>query len=575
LAEGDLLVNLAVALTVAWAGALLAVALRQSPIVGYVLGGIVIGPYTPGFVGDAHTVEELANIGVIFLMFAIGVHLSVRDLLKSGTVALVGGTVQMLAMIGIGSGMGLLVGWGGIESVFFGAVLAISSGAVVSRVLSDRGELDAPHGRIAMAWSTVQDLATIVIVVVLTALAARGGNIAVDLGQSLGKAALFLGLLIPIGVFVLPWLFGHITQLQSREVFLLTVAVVALGTAYLSTHFGLSLALGAFAAGLVISEADLGHQILGHVEPLRDVFAGLFFVSIGMLVDPSFVAGHLPLVFAALALIVVAKGAIIALLTAAFGNPLRVALLSGVVMSQAGEFSFLIARLGADRDVVAGDAFNVMLAASAISIVLTGPLLTASEPLAHRLAQRRPPATLHVPELAIGDTAHAVICGYGRAGSIVSEALRRAGIPFVVIEQDGRVVRELRAVGVTALLGQADHPIMLEQAQLQRARVLIIAIPDAYTARRIVDAVHQQHAQLPIVARTHSQTEQRNLEARGASEAVLAETELALEMARFALEHAGITNVDEQIDAARLVAHARSNSADGIQPASTSSSSAT
>jgi monovalent cation:H+ antiporter-2, CPA2 family len=382
-----LLVTLVFAVGVAVVGAVLAARLGQSVILGYILAGVVIGPYTPGFVGDPTAVKDLADVGIILLMFTIGVHLSVRDLVRAGTVALVGGVAQVLVTVGVGYAVGLALGWPSAQALFFGAVIAISSSAVLSKIIEEHGDGDSEHGRIALAWSTVQDLATIALVVVLSAVAGTGSNLLTDLLMGTGKALLFLAILIPLGLIVLPRLFERVAALQSREVFVLLVAAVALGIAYASSFFGVSLALGAFVAGIVVGESDLSHQILGAILPLRDIFAALFFVSVGMLVDPAFVARHWPLVLLTVALIVLLKGALVAGLVALFRYPARTALFAGVLMAQAGEFSFLLARLGADLHAVSSALFSLMLAGAVVSIVLAPTLYRAAAPLT---ACRRP-----------------------------------------------------------------------------------------------------------------------------------------------------------------------------------------
>ena len=300
--DTGLLVNLALALIAAAIGGAIAVRLRQSAILGYIVVGMLIGPYTPGPVGSPGTVAALADIGVIFLLFAIGLQLSIRDLLRVGPVALVGGSAQVVVMIAIGFAVGVALGFGSLESLFLGAVVSNSSSTVLAKVLGDRGEEDADYGRISFAWSSVQDLSTIILVVILSALSA-GGELGTDLLLAAGRALLFLAISLPLGLKVLPWFFEHVALLRSREVFVLSIVAVALGTAWVAELFGLSLALGAFLAGILVGESEVSYQALGEVAPMRDVFAGLFFVSVGMLVDPFFVIAALPLVLIGLSLI--------------------------------------------------------------------------------------------------------------------------------------------------------------------------------------------------------------------------------------------------------------------------------
>jgi len=464
----DLLVNLVVALAAALIGGAVAVRLRQSAIIGYIIAGVAIGPYTPGIVGDIATVEALAEIGVILLMFTIGIQFSLRDLLNAGLISTVGASTQVILMIVIGALAGLSLGWGGVESLFFGAVISNSSSTVLSKVLGDRGEMDTPHGKLALSWSAVQDLGTVILIVVLTALATDSNTLVLDLGREVGKAGLFLLLLLPVGLRLLPWIFERVADLRNREVFILTIAAIALGVAYGASFFGLSLALGAFVAGIVVGESDLSHQILGEVMPLRDIFAGIFVVSIGMLVDPQFVVENLPLLLLTLLLIMVVKGCLSALSAGLLGTPTRTAILAGAILGQSAEFSFLLARVGADVGAVSPTVFSLMLAGSAASIVLVPGTYGLSGPLAKTLSDRKP--MLRKPRMASSPveiepaiSGHAVICGYGRVGRVVSDIIGRR-FQFLVIDEDPRVVATVRSEGKAAIQGNAAIRSVLEKA---------------------------------------------------------------------------------------------------------------
>ncbi len=537
----ELIANLALALLAALVGALIATRLGQSAVIGYIAAGIVIGPLTPGVTADPAAVQQVADIGVVFLLFTIGAELSLRDLARAGKVALVGGTLQVLLTIGIVTAVGVSLGFNVLGAVFAGAAVAISSGAVLSKVLAERGELDAEHGRIALAWSTVQDLATIVLVVLLPAFAEDSPSGLADVGLALGKAALFLVLLVPLGSRLFPAAFEWIARLHNRELFVLAVAVMALGTAFVSTLFGLSLALGAFVAGLTVGESDLSHQLLAEIVPLRDVLAGLFFVSIGMLVDPSFTIYSWPLVLLVLFLILAVKGAIVGGLSAILGTSPRTAALVGAAMAQCGEFSFLLARLGHEAGPLTTDGFNLILSGAAASIVLAAPLQANAGRLV-RGVERAVSRDVGV-ELPTGRR-HAVICGFGDVGQLIGEALARRGFTFLAIDHDPRVVRRLREQGRLALLGSADNPVILDQAGLNQARVLVVATPDAVATRQIVDYAHRKWPRLDIVARTHDQAQMRELRARGVDEPVSGELELALEMARHTLHRFGVSSAE-------------------------------
>jgi CPA2 family monovalent cation:H+ antiporter-2 len=328
-----LLVNLAFALIAGFIGAAIATRLGQSAIVGYILGGILIGPYTPGFVGNRETVEALANIGIILLMFAVGVQISIDDLVRVGKIAILGGLLQVIIVIAAGYAIGVALGWSPLEAFVFGSVVSNSSSTVLSKILSDRGEMDTTHGRVGLAWSTVQDLSTVALVVIFSALAVEGNDLWAELLVAIGKAALFLIILLPVGWKLLPWFFERVVGPQNREVFIVAVAAFALGTAYVSSFFGLSLALGAFVAGIVVSESDIWHQILDDIIPLRDLFIVLFFVSVGMLVDPAFIVRNIALVLLGVVSISALKGMIVTAIMLPFRYPLGSSILTGIVLA--------------------------------------------------------------------------------------------------------------------------------------------------------------------------------------------------------------------------------------------------
>lgn len=541
----SIFVNLVAALAVAFLGAVIAVWLRQSALIGYIVAGVAIGPYTPGFVADQHAVAALADIGIVFLLFAVGLHLSLRDLIRTGPVSIVGGLAQVALVLGAGYGAGLLFGWQHVESLFFGAVVAISSTTVLSKVLEERGQTGTEHGRLAFAWATVQDLAAIALVVLLATLAHGGEDLGATLAWDLGRAAVFLAVLVPVGLYALPHLFERVALLRNREVFILAVGAVALGAAYAASLFGISIALGAFVAGVLVGESDLSHQILGEIEPLRDILAGLFFVSVGMLVDPLFVVQNVPLVTVAVGLIILLKGAVIAGLIRLFGYSGRTSLLTGVVLAQAAELSFLLASIGADVGAVGSTAFNAMLAGSAISTILAPPLLSAAAPMVRRLDRAGDyDVGPEPPTEGVVRRRFAIICGYGRVGQVIAAAMERRGLQYVVIDQDPRIVRKLREDGVPAYVGNAENTVLLEAAGVQRAHTLIVALPDALAARRIVEQARHHRADLDVVVRTHSLAELATLRKRGASEAVLGELELALEMTRHTLRRFGVSGVE-------------------------------
>jgi len=546
LTDTGILVTLALALVAAAVGGAIAVRLGQSPILGYVVGGLVIGPYTAGPVAEPATVAALADIGLVFLLFAVGLELSLRDLVRVGRVAIAGGTIQVVVMVIVGYLAGLAMGFQPLESLFLGAFVSQSSSAVMAKILGERAELDTAHGHVALGWATLQDLSTIVLVVLLSALA-HGGDLVNEIAISVAKTGLFLVILLPLGLKVLPWLFERVAILRSREMFILTVVAVALGTAYVSELFGLSLALGAFLAGLLVSESDISHHVLGELSPVRDVFAALFFVSIGMFVNPGFVLTSFSLVLIAVLLIVPGKGALIAGLSRLFGVPGYAAVLAGVIMAQAGEFSFLLARIGVEAGVVGENMFSLMLASAALSIVIAPTAASSTPGLLRRFNRRfathiEPPLTPAVAPLR----RHVVLCGYGRVGRLIASALERRGFPFIVVEVDPRVCRELRSIGIPVIQGPAENLRSLERADLEHAQIVVVTMPDPLAVRQVVHFVRRSHPRLQVVARAGSPAERAQLEREGVGEVVVAQTEIALEMARFTLSRLGVSGPETQ-----------------------------
>lgn len=547
----DLLVTLVLALAAASIGALAAGLLRQSLVLGYIAAGMSMGPHTPGIVLDIAAVEELADIGIILLMFAIGVQLSLNDLFRVGKVALIGGNVQVIITIGAGFGVGTLLGWDWVESLFFGAVISNSSSTVLSKVLLERGEIESLHSRIGLAWSTVQDFGTVVLVVLLSSLAGEdNGGLHIEVLEAVGLAVLFLVLVVPIGLYVLPEFFDRVAALGNQEVFVLSAAGIALGIALLASVFGVSVALGAFVGGILVGRSDLSHEVFNSLRPLRDLFAGMFFVSVGMLIDPKLIIENLGLVALTVALIIGFKGALSTGITAAFGYRAKTAVMTGAVLGQSAEFSFLMARTGSELGALSNTVFGVLLAGAAVSIVLAPATLAASRPIGRWLEPLLPPPPLS----QLGDDditsvprgGHAILCGYGRVGRVIAESMRQQAIDFMVIEQDGNSVRELRDEGIAALQGSASNETLLERAGVQVARVLIVAVPDPLAAREILSIGRRLRPDIDVVVRTHSMEERLELERRGANEAVVGEMELALEMSRHTLRRFGMNMVDAE-----------------------------
>lgn len=455
----------------------------------------------------------------------------------------VGAVVQVTALIALGFGLGIAIGWDPIPSLFLGAVVSNSSSTVMAKVLGERGEVASRHGRIALAWSSIQDLSTVVLVVLLTGITLGGGNLPLDLGIDVLKAGLFLVIVGPLGAYLLPPLFESLRVLRQQEVFVLAAATLALLTAYTATLFGLSAAVGAFIAGVVLSESDIRHDVLSGISPLRDVFAGMFFVSVGMLVDPVFAAQHLGSILVVLLLIIPLKGVLSAVLARLLGLSARRSVLVGGSLAQSAEFSFLLATLGLSLVALSETEFSVILSGTVLSIMLAPTVLFMVAPLARYLEQLEQADTPVAPdavEWAAAMADHAIVCGHGRVGSVVTGALIEQERPVAVIEMDARSVIELRQAGIPAFVGTADNEALLMLAGIQRAALLVIAVPDRVIARRIVVMARRLNPELRVVARTHEAAERLQLEQMGVDEALFGELELALEMTRYALRESGV-----------------------------------
>ncbi len=458
----------------------------------------------------------------------------------------------MLVTIGTVFALGRVVGFGPLESLFFGAVVSNSSSTVLGKVLAEREQTETGAGRTALAWSSVQDLGTVFLIAILGTLA-RAEAPGADLAWTLGKTALFLGLLVPLALFVLPRFLERIAALRNREIFVLAAGCIAIGMSYVSSLLGVSTALGAFLAGAIVGDSYLSHRILGETISFRDLFSGLFLVAIGMSIDLRFVVSYLPLVLLCAGCIVLVKGVVSVLVGRLLGASWAAATAIGVGLAQSGEFSLLMARLGQDLGAISSVVFNVLLAGTAVSILIAPHLQRVALPLGRLLARRQQDAELEAPK-PVGlpsQGGHVVVCGHGRVGQIVTKLLRSHDVPFVVIDEDHEVVRGLREAGIHALFGDAARPVLLERSGVARAKMIVIAIPDRTAARQILDHARDLSSSIPVVVRTHSDDERSRLYAAGASEAVMGELELALELGRRALEISGVepaavrTAVDE------------------------------
>ena len=556
------ILDLGGAVAAAAIGGAIAVRLRQPAILGYLLAGIVIGPFTPGFVGDVGRIAVLADIGVVLLLFALGVQFSIHELRDVGRVALPGGTVQVILVLAAGAAIMVGLGWEVREALVVGACLSISSTLVVLKSLLDRGELDSLHGRAAIGWAILQDIATIVFMVALPPLA--GGDLVVPFALALAKAGVFLAVSYVVGTRLLPWAFGTVARLGSSELFLLAVFATALLTAFVaSAIFGLSLALGAFVAGLLVSESDLAHQAAAEVTPFRDLFAVLFFVSVGMLVDPLALVADAGLVALLVVIAVGGKGILTAVLGRALGLPGRSALMLGALMAQVGEFSFILADNALDLDLVTGRTYNLILGTAVVSIMLSpfvGRLASALVPLFEKgdresgpagatvaLVPSRTPATERSrTELAIDQDEEArrptvVVLGAGRVGQVVAHAVRLRGFRCVIVDRDARQLEIVARFGAVTVFGDAANPEILKRLGLERARILIVAIGDPLTARLAAERALRINPRLSVGSRARGKRQVDVLRAIGVGRLADPEAEAAFELARHALQRMGVS----------------------------------
>jgi monovalent cation:H+ antiporter-2, CPA2 family len=576
--EPVLISTIAVGLMAAFIGGYLAKRIGLPTIVGYIVAGILLGPFTPGFIADTAIAIELADIGIILLMFGVGIHFSIRDLAAVRAIAIPGALGQILVATLLGVGLGMALGWGVGGGLVLGLSLSIASTVVLLRALTDRGELDTPQGRIAIGWLIVEDLVTIVILVVLPMVAplfggtgdtsADGASAATDVALALGKAALFAVLMVVAGARLVPWLLGQVANEGSKELFTLAVLALALGIAFLSSSvFGVSFALGAFLAGAVVGESDLSHQAAADALPLRDAFAVLFFVSVGMLLDPATLLA-MPLAIAATFVLVVVGKALFKFGTVLlFGYPVRVALTVGAGLAQVGEFSFILGTVGLSSGLLPAEGFQLIVATALLSIAVNPLLFRWVDPLETRLlASARLTRVLErrAGELALLPTAadegtlrlHAILCGYGQVGRMIGGALERRGFTYVVITQQRGEVERLRARGVAALYGEASNVELLERAHVESARVVIVASSDPPVTHLIVARAKALNPALDFVVRTHSDEEIAQLRALSPKvQAVHGQRELAVQMARYSLRRFGVNAAEAEAIAQGLRAH--------------------
>jgi CPA2 family monovalent cation:H+ antiporter-2 len=520
---------------------------KMPPLVGYLVAGIAIGPFTPGFVGDVNLAQQLAEIGVILLMFGVGLHFSLKDLLAVKGIAIPGALAQIVIATLMGMGMGWLIGWPIGEGLVFGLALSVASTVVLLTALQERRLVETKRGQIAIGWLIVEDIAMVLALVLIPALSGILGGSGESLSTSallwtlaatLGKVIAFVVAMLVVGRRLIPWILERVVASGSRELFRLAVLAIALGFALGAAYlFGVSFALGAFFAGMILGESDLSHRAAEESLPLRDAFAVLFFVSVGMLFDPSILLREPLLVLATVAIIVIGKSLAALAIVRGFGHPSATALTIAASLAQIGEFSFILATLGVSLGLLSQTGRDLILGGAIISILLNPLLFLALDRLRgrkgspHQQAHAADPAGPPLPHMS----GHAVLVGFGRVGHLVALALTDQGQPFLVVEDDLDVVQALRRDGIPALYGNAAAPGMLELAQVERARWLLLAIPDALEAGQVIAEARKRNAQLDIIARAQSNAQRLHLERQGANHTIMGEREIADGMAAHVL----------------------------------------
>lgn len=559
--ETSLITTLAAGFGLALLLGFLATKAKLPPLVGYLVAGVLIGPATPGFVADMALAQQLAELGVILLMFGVGLHFSIEDLLSVRKIAVPGALAQIVVATLMGFGVARLWGWTTGAAVVFGLALSVASTVVLLRTLEDRGILESLNGRIAVGWLVVEDIAMVLALVLLPALASGLGGyeaaaattgpphgLVATLLLTLARIAVFVAFMLLLGRRILPRVLWAIAGTASRELFTLAVIAVGIGIAYTAAHFfGVSFSLGAFFAGTVLRESSLSHRAAEESLPLRDAFSVLFFVAMGMLFQPRVLVEQPFRLLAVVGIVLFGKSIVAALIVLSFRYPLNTALTVSASLAQIGEFSFILMALGRQLGLLPSEGQSLILAAAMISIAVNPLVFHAIEPVrkwlraqserARQLEARSDPlAQLPMEITPERMTDHVVIVGYGRVGRRIGEALLARGVTFVVAEQNREIVERLRAAGLLAVSGDAADPAVLIQAHVARAKALVIATPDAARARTMLDTARRLNPRIETVVRTHSDSDADLLRREKVDGVFMGEQELARGMATHLLE---------------------------------------
>lgn len=564
----ELLVDLAFAMGAALLGGFIAHLLRQPAILGYLLAGVAIGPYTPGPVTSVERVQTLANLGVALLMFALGTEFSLETLQKVRRVAVVGGVLQIILVIALGTGVGLLLGFSVTHSIFLGGVISICSSILMLKLLIPRGEVESLAGRAALGTSIVQDLATVALIIILPSLAGEiGPQLLADAGIAMLSGGVFLAAAYLLGTRIVPVVLAKVTEIGSRELFLLTIVAIAVGMAVLGQVAGISFALGAFIGGLIVSESEFSSEVLDEIIPIRDIFSTLFFVSIGMLMEPTFLLSHSLEITLLVATILIGKFVIAGVLVRLLGYDTENALRVGLLLAQIGEFSFVLAGVGLARGAIDEELYGLILAAALVTLVLNPILVNSAdrfiEPVSRwleRLAGRLPGVSRGrgvereaQVRVVVADATqladlrrHVVVCGFGRVGREVARVLEDRPFPFVIIEYNPGRVAQARSLGYLAIQGDATDPPTLERARIAGAYILVVAVPDLASAELIVRNGRALSKRTYIIARSTDTRAIPHLKRAGADQVLQPEFETGLEIIRQVWRKYGVSSIETQ-----------------------------
>ena len=531
--------------------------LRLPVIIGFMVAGIVIGPFGFGLIRDVHAVEILAEIGVVLLLFTIGLEFSLRRIVEMKRLVLWGGGLQVVLTTLLIIGVTYLLGRPPSQAIFFGFLFTLSSTAIVLKTYMDRAEIDTPHGKSAVGILLFQDLCIVPMMLMVPILSGKEGSSPVNIGLTLGGALLAIAVIIVAARIIVPRALHYIVRLRSSEVFIIFVVLVTLGTSWLTAQFGLSLALGAFIAGLVLSESEYSHQIVADILPFRDVFNSIFFVSIGMLLSVSFVVLNLLPVLAWVGGLILGKTLVALLAVRILGNSLRISVMAGIGLAQVGEFSFILAKVGVGQGLLSDTDYQTFLAAAIMSMIATPFLIQAAPRIGYAVQSFLSPHSLLEP--TIGDVGvqeplkgHVVIVGYGLNGRNLSNVLQTVNVPFVVLELNPDVVREAKERGVPILYGDSTRKEVLHRTGLEHARILVVAISDPIATRRTVALAREMNPDIHIIVRTRYMSEMSDLHELGANEIIPEEFETSIEIFSRVLREYGIARNVVQREADKI-----------------------